>query len=208
MTSKDVTKAIQAKSDQLNADDLIGGPITIKVTDVNVQTGDQPIAVSYAGDNGRPWKPCKTAARCLAAIWGANAAQWVGMSCTIYNDPTVTWAGAAVGGIRVSHMEGLDKPRSLQLAKTRGKKGAVTIQPLRIETTTTDDTPAPDNTAALKAARDAAKKGSEVFRKWWTDNADMRDAAKTIMDELKKTASDADAAMVPDSDDNADEVPL
>lgn len=205
MTSKDVTKAIQAKSDQLNADDLVGGPITIKITDVNVQTGDQPIAVSYEGDNGRPWKPCKTAARCLAAIWGANAAQWVGMSCTIYNDPTVTWAGAAVGGIRVSHMEGLDKPRSLQLAKTRGKKGAVTIQPLRIENTTTpDDTPEPDNTAALKAARDAAKKGSEVFRKWWTDNSDMRDAAKTIMDELKKTAADADAAMVPDDD----EVPM
>lgn len=204
MTSKDVTKAIQAKSDQLNADDLIGGPITINITDVNVQTGDQPIAVSYAGDNGRPWKPCKTAARCLAAIWGANAAQWVGMSCTIYNDPTVTWAGAAVGGIRVSHMEGLDKPRSLQLAKTRGKKGAVTIQPLHIETTKPDDMPAPDNTAALKAARYAAKKGSEVFRKWWTDNADMRDAAKTIMDELKETAAKVDAAMVQDDD----EVPM
>jgi hypothetical protein len=201
--SKDVTKAIQARSDQLNADDLIGGPITIKITDVNVHTGDQPIAVSYAGDNGRPWKPCKTAARCLAAIWGPNAAEWVGLSCTIYNDPTVTWAGAAVGGIRVSHMVGLDKPRSLQLAKTRGKKGAVTIKPLAVET----DTPpadAPDNTAALKAARDAAKKGSEVFRKWWTDNAGMRDAAKTIIKELQKTASDADAAMLPPDD----EVPM
>lgn len=202
MTSKDVTKAIQAKSDQLNADDLVGGPITIKITDVDVRSTDQPIQISYEGDGGRPWRPCKTAARCLAAIWGKNAAQWVGMSCTIYNDPTVTWAGAAVGGIRVSHMEGLDKPRSLQLAKTRGKKGAVTIQPLRIETTTPDNTPAPDNAAALKSARDAAKKGSEVFRKWWTDNADMRDAAKTIMDDLKKTASDADAAMVPDDDES------
>jgi hypothetical protein len=100
-------------------------------------------------------------------------------------------------------MVGLDKPRSLQLAKTRGKKGAVTIKPLAVET----DTPpadAPDNTAALKAARDAAKKGSEVFRKWWTDNAGMRDAAKTIIKELQKTASDADAAMLPPDD----EVPM
>lgn len=200
---KDVTKAIQARSDQLNADDLIGGPITIKITDVDVRGGDQPIQVSYEGDGGRPWRPCKTAARCLAAIWGPNAAEWVGLSCTIYNDPAVTWAGAAVGGIRVSHMVGLDKPRSLQLAKTRGKKGAVTIKPLAVETET-PPAAAPDNTAALKAARDAANKGSEVFRKWWTDNADMRDAAKTIIKELQELAAKADAAMVPDDD----EVPM
>lgn len=201
--SKDVTKAIQAKSDQLNADDLVGGPITIKITDVDVTAGDQPIQISYEGDNGRPWRPCKTAARCLAAIWGSNAAQWVGMSCTIYNDPTVTWAGAAVGGVRVSHMEGLDKPRSLQLAKTRGKKGAVTIQPLQVSTTT-PDTPPPDNTAALQSARDAAKTGSEGFRAWWKENADKRAAANEIMDELKKTAADADAALAGDDD----EIPL
>lgn len=200
--SKDVTKVIQAKSDQLNADDIVGGPITIKVTDVDVRGGDQPIQIFYEDDGGRPWRPCKTAARCLAAIWGANAANWVGLSCTLYNDPTVTWAGAQVGGIRVSHMEGLDKPRVLQLAKTRGKKGAVTIQPLEV----TPQAPAPDNTAALTEARDAAKTGSDGFRAWWKDNADKRSAAGEIMDELKKLASDADAAMVPDVDD--DEVPL
>jgi len=132
--TKDVTKAIQAKSDQLNADDLVGGPITIRVRDVDVKsTTEQPIAVFYDGDDNKPWRPCKTAARCLAAVWGSNAAQWIGMHCTIYNDPTVTWAGAAVGGIRVSHMEGLDKPRQLNLAKTRGKKSIVTIQPLHID---------------------------------------------------------------------------
>ena len=201
--SKDVSQAIQAKSDQLNADDIVGGPITIKITDVDVRGGEQPIQIFYHGDNGRPWRPCKTAARCLAAVWGSNAANWVGLSCTIYNDPTVTWAGAQVGGIRVSHMEGLDKPRSLQLAKTRGKKGAVTIQPL---TVTTPHEPQQDNTAALQSAREAANTGSDGFRAWWKDNADKRAAAQEIMDELKKLASDADAAMVPDVDD--DEVPL
>lgn len=201
--SKDVTKVIQAKSDQLNADDLLGGAITIKVTDVDVRGGDQPIQVFYEGDGGRPWRPCKTAARCLAAIWGANASNWVGLSCTIYNDPTVTWAGAQVGGIRVSHMEGLDKPRSLQLAKTRGKKGSVTIKPLDVLAPTE---PKRDNSTALQAAREVAKKGSEAFREWYKSNADMREDAKTIMDELKVLAAKADAAMVPDIND--DEIPL
>lgn len=179
--NKDVTKAIQAKSDQLNADDIIGGAITIKIRDVVVKDGDQPISIFYDGDNNRPWKPCKTAARCLAAIWGANANQWVGMSCTIFNDPTVTWAGAAVGGIRVSHMEGLEKPRSLQLAKTRGKKGAVTIQPLQV-TPVADVDPAP----ILQSARDAAKQGRDVFMAWWRDNKQHHDIANGIMDELKQ----------------------
>lgn len=196
--TKDVSKAIQAKSDQLNADDLIGGPITIKITDVDVQTSEQPIGISYEGDNKRPWRPCKTAARCLAAIWGSNAAQWVGMHCTIYNDPTVTWAGAAVGGIRVSHMEGLDKPRSLQLAKTRGKKGAVTIQPLVINKT---DTPPVDNEPILQAARDAANKGKDEFLKWWGANKSDQAIVKPIMDELKQLASDFDAKSAPVDDD-------
>ncbi|MGR3315417.1 hypothetical protein [Roseovarius indicus] len=129
----DITSAIRPKSDQLNADDLLTGPRTIRIRDVQVSTGEQPVSIFYDGDDGRPWKPAKSALRVLAAIWGPNAAKWIGMSCTLYNDEAVTWAGVAVGGIRVSHMEGLSKPRTLQLTKTRGKKAAVTIQPLTVE---------------------------------------------------------------------------
>ena len=192
----DVTQAIQAKSDQLNADDLIGGPITVKITSVSVIAGEQPISISYDGDNKRPWKPSKTSARCLAAIWGANANQWVGMHCTLYNDPTVTWAGAAVGGVRVSHMEGIDKPRTLQLAKTRGKKQGVTIQPLHI-------TPVEkiDPTPILEEARVEAGKGRELFLAWWAANKDKHETAKPIMDELKQIAAKADAG----NEDNSEE---
>lgn len=184
MSDKDVSKAIQAKSDQLNADDLISGPITIRIRDVDVKsTTEQPVSVFYDGDDGKPWKPCKTATRCLAAIWGPNATKWTGMHCTIYNDPTVTWAGAAVGGIRVSHMEGIDKPRTLNLAKTRGKKGIVTIQPLSIKDDPQEDI---DTDAILSEAREVANKGRDSFNSWWKDNPDKREIVKPIMEELKK----------------------
>ena len=130
MTTIDITKAIAPKSDQLNADDLLAGPRTIRIRDVQVSVGEQPVSVFFDNDEGRPWKPSKTAMRCLASIWGANAAKWIGMRVTLYNDESVTWAGAAVGGIRVSAIEGISAPRTLQLTKTRGKKVAVTIQPL------------------------------------------------------------------------------
>ena len=177
----DVTQAIAPKSDQLNADDLIN-PRTIRITEVKVQaTPEQPIWINFEGDTGRPWKPCKTSARCLASIWGTQSAQWIGMSCTIYNDPTVTWGGAAVGGIRVSHMEGIDSPRTLQLTKTRGKKGAVIIQPLtikpRVEVSALD---------AQTAARNAARQGKASFAAWWKSNPDARDLVKPILAELQE----------------------
>lgn len=193
----DVTQVIQAKSDQLNADDLMQ-PRTIRITGVKVQAiPEQPIWVSFEGDNGRPWKPCKTAARCLAAIWGTQSAQWVGMSCTIYNDPTVTWGGAAVGGIRVSHMEGIDAPRTLQLTKTRGKKGAIIIKPFRVDASPKPDVATPD---AMDAARQAARGGKASFAAWWKANPDSHAAVMGIKDELAKLRDDAEAAKVVNDD--------
>jgi hypothetical protein len=191
LDNKDVTKAIEPKSDQLNVDSLITGPRTIRIRDVAVNsTAEQPIWVYFDGDDGKPWKPCKTSSRCLASIWGANAAQWVGMSCTIYNDPSVTWGGAAVGGIRVSHMEGIDAPRTLQLTKTRGKKSAVTIQPLRVSSVKTTE-PVQD---FKDDARSAARQGKDAFNAWWKANPDKRDNVKPIMDELKSLVEKASVA--------------
>lgn len=191
----DVTKAIEAKSDQLNSADLLE-PRTIKITDVTVKGGEQPISIHFEGDDGKPWKPSKTSARCLALVWGANASQWIGMSCTVYNDPTVTWAGAAVGGIRVSHMEGIDKPVTLMLTKTRGKKGATVIQPLKLEAvghrgSELPDLPQPDEPAVLQAASDAARNGKDAFNQWWKDNESLRNIVRPMLDDLKKLVEES-----------------
>lgn len=162
----DVTKAIEPKSDQLNADDLLTGSRTIRIREVKVSHGqEQPVWIYFDGDNNKPWKSSKTGTRTLAAIWGPDASKWIGLSCTIYCDPDVTWGGAKVGGIRVSHMEGLTAPRTLMLTKTRGKKGATVIKPLEVVTTP----PAPTiNRAALQAEAEAAKDmNADDKRKWW-----------------------------------------
>jgi len=65
----DLTKTIEAKSDQLNADDLIGNSRTIKIKGVKVIAGDQPVVISYEGDEGKPWKPCKGMRRIMAGLW-------------------------------------------------------------------------------------------------------------------------------------------
>lgn len=164
----DVTRLIQAKSDQQNAEDYIAGPRTIKIRDVVLNgAAEQKISVYFDGDDNKPWKPCKSAARCLAAVWGADASKWIGLSCTIYCDPTVTWGGAAVGGIRVSHMEGLDKPRPLMLSKARGKKAAVTIHPLKVEAEQVVQPQPTIDRDKLRTDMEAVSNDPAAKREWW-----------------------------------------
>jgi len=118
------------KGDQLNSEQLLNGPMTITVTGVARGSDDQPIIIHYKGENGRPYKPCKTMRKVLIFAWGEDGNQWVGRSMTLFNDLSVKWAGVAVGGIRISHMTHIDREISLQLTATRGKKEPFIIKML------------------------------------------------------------------------------
>lgn len=129
----DMSRFVEAKSDQLNADDLIGAPRTITITRVTGSDGDQPVSIHYEGDGGKPFKPCKTMRRVLLAVWGRNAAEYVGRSMTIYRDDSVTFGGLNVGGIRISHMSHIDKKTVVVVMKTKGKKAGIEVNPLVAE---------------------------------------------------------------------------
>lgn len=127
-TAEEVRASIVPKSDQLNADDLITGPITVTITKVRRGDREQPITVEIEGH--RPYKPCKSMRRVLVAVYTDDPSKWIGQRITLYCDPTVMWGGVKVGGIRISHMTGLDAPRPFLLTTTRGKKADVTIYPI------------------------------------------------------------------------------
>lgn len=126
----DISHTIVPKSDQLNAEQLLLGPLTITVTRVTVGAGEeQPVSVYYEGDKGRPFKPCKTMRKLLAFAWGADASRWPGRAMTLYNDPAVKFGGEEVGGIRISHMTDLPQPTlKASLTATRGKKAAFVVK--------------------------------------------------------------------------------
>lgn len=131
MNIDSIRRAMQAKSDQLNAEDLLAGPRTIRISGGVEKEGR--IRLNFDGDQGRPWVLSKTALRVLAASWGDDPSKWIGLSCTVFCDETVVYGGKEVGGIRVSHVEGIQAPRSLNLTVTRGKKKEHVIQPLVVE---------------------------------------------------------------------------
>lgn len=130
----DMTNTIAPKSSQLNSDDLIAGPITIKITKVaRANEAEQPIAVSFEGDGGKPYMPCKSMRRVMVAVWGPDASQYTGRAMTLFRDPEVTWGGMAVGGIRISHMTHMDALVVLALTATKKARKPYRVLPLAIE---------------------------------------------------------------------------
>lgn len=125
----DIRKATMAKSDQMNADDLLAGPITGAITNVRAGNKEQPVQIDLDCWHV-PYKPCKSMIRVLAACWGDNAKDWHGRSMTLYNDPEVVYGGIKVGGIRISHLSHLESDMTISLTKTRGKKAPFMVRRL------------------------------------------------------------------------------
>lgn len=119
----DMTAVIAPKSDQINADDLIAGPRTITVSSVEIRPGtEQPVSIFFEGDDGKPYRPCKSMSRVLVSAWGPDAKAYVGRAMTLYRDPSVTWGGMEVGGIRISHLSHVERDMSMALTATKGKR--------------------------------------------------------------------------------------
>lgn len=134
MTTESLRDTIEPKSDQLNADDLIGTTKTIKVTGVSRGSGsDQPIVVNHEGDNGRPFKPCKSMRRVLIFAWGDDGRDWIGKSMTLYCDQDVKFGGVKVGGIRISHLSHIQSAISMSLTATRGKRSPYSVDMLTVK---------------------------------------------------------------------------
>ena len=161
----DMRDTIIPKSNQLNADDLIGGAITVTISAVaRASTAEQPIAVSYQGDNGKPYFPCKMMRRVMVTAWGVDAAEYVGRSMTLFRDPKVLWGGVQVGGIRISHLSHIDGPLVLALAESKTVRRPFRVLPLVLDTPTP---PKADRALALKddlvARVDAAADGPALY---------------------------------------------
>lgn len=130
---KKLSDTIVPKSDQLNADDLIVGPIDVSITGVRRgESKEQPINLDI--DGGRmPYRPCKSMRRVLIALWGDDGHVWIGRRLRLYSDPSVMYGGVKVGGIRISHASHIDGKRSMMLTTTRSKRAEYVVHPMPSE---------------------------------------------------------------------------
>lgn len=125
----DISKALVAKSDQLNASDLTGAPIVATIAAVRRGDATKPVIIDLEGMDGRPWKPSKGMLRVIAHGWGVESDAWVGRSVKLVNNPEVIYAGEKVGGVEVIAMSNIDKDFTIpvRISQKKVKQHTVTV---------------------------------------------------------------------------------
>ncbi len=126
----DLTASIVPRSDQLNADDLIGGPLTVTIADVKQGTTEQPVNVELIEYPGRAYRPSKSMRRVMVACWGPETSSYKGRQLTLFRNPDIKFGGEKVGGIEISHASHIDKPVVIALTRTRGRRTDFKVEPL------------------------------------------------------------------------------
>lgn len=125
----DITHTLQAKSDQLNAVDL-AKPQDFIIVSARVVSGDQPLVIELQGQEGRPWKPSKGMRRVIAKLWGTESDDYIGRTVRLFNEPSVTWAGKAVGGIEIAGMSDITEAARVAVTTSRGKFKTIIVEKL------------------------------------------------------------------------------
>lgn len=129
--SMDISSTIQPDSTQINADDLISQPITITVESVSKGNAEQPVNINTIETPGRAYRPSKTMRKLIVHAWGADASQYVGRRLTLFRNPDIMFGKEKVGGIEISAMSHIDKPISVSLTVSRGRKRTFKVDVLQ-----------------------------------------------------------------------------
>jgi hypothetical protein len=214
---------IAPKSDQLNADDLLGGrSMTITIIRVSANPGcaEQPISINFEGDNGKPYKPCKSMRRVLVSLWGSDGSKYIGRRLTLYRDDKVKFGGVEVGGIRISHMSDVAETVTIALTASKAQRKPFTVQPLTTPDAKPGTASAPSSEAAkilkercdvllatyeacrTKDAFDAAEKTRGEL--WKAASADTKRALKAASEGAAKRIAEAPKAEEPEQPDRGD----
>ena len=185
---------IVPKADQLNADQLLNAELPITVSSVTLSASpDQPLSIHYDGENGRPFKPCKTMRKALIALWGEDGNAWIGRTMVLYCDPKVKWAGEEVGGIRIKALSHIDCDKILSLTETRGKKAKVKIMKFTPENNAAYISAPFDKAVCLASLKQAAQKGTaDLLAVWNTLTKEAKTAVKDDMPAIKTEAAKHD----------------
>lgn len=176
----DMAESIAPRSDQINADDLIVGPMTVTIVDVTQGNPEQPVNVVTKETPGRPYKPSKSMRRVMVAAWDRDSTAYIGQRMTLYRNEKIRFGRDEVGGIEISHMTGLDADLKVSLTATRGKKRLHTVKPLAA--------PAPYKPSRDFIAEVQAAESTDAKRSVWSD-AVADGADENYLEQIKKAGS-------------------
>jgi len=210
-TTTDMSQVIVPRSDQINADDLIAGPMNITIRDVRISGGqEQPVSIFFEGSD-KAFRPCKSMSRVLVQGWGPDSSKYVGRSLTLYRDASVKWAGMEVGGIRISHMSHIESEKLMMLTATNGSRKPHKVKPLVIEQAGDPARDAADKIIAnIERAPDLEKldayiggKPSTVIEDWDEDRPDLAQSVRAALTARREALAPGEGGEAADTDEPA-----
>lgn len=104
--------------------------ITIQKVDKKLDDPSGQTAWIHYGDPKKTYKPGLSMRRVLIAVYGNDLRGWLNKRITLFRDPEVPFGSAKVGGVRISHMSGIDEPRTIMIATKKGTRKPYTVLPL------------------------------------------------------------------------------
>ena len=103
ITKEDLAASIEARSEQIDADNLISGPVDVTIKAVTKgPSNEQPIQIVLQ-ETPLFYRPNKTFRRALIGCFGDDASNWIGMRLRLARDANVMFGGVKVGGTIVTH---------------------------------------------------------------------------------------------------------
>ena len=126
----DITPYSAPGGDEFSFMDVADKPRIVKIVAVT-RSNDMKrgLNIVLEGFEDRPWKPGKNMQRVLH-LWGTRSSQLVGHRLRLYGDPEVTYGKEKPGGVRISHMDGIDEVKTVPVRFKRGKSSAYVVRPL------------------------------------------------------------------------------
>lgn len=157
--------ALEAKSDQINAIDLIGGPQTFTIESVSHGTPEQPMNIHLVESPGKAYRPSRTMRRFMAETWGWPPTTWAGKRLTVYRNPKTRFGKDEVGGIEISHVSDISAPMTFVLPGAKGARPkSWTAQPL------VESAPEVPSDVIETATKAQAEGNLEAYKQWLVDN--------------------------------------
>lgn len=216
ISREDFASTTQAKSDQMNAVDLVGGPVAYRITGIKM-TGspDQPVSISVDGHR-QPWKPSKTFRRVLLLLWpDTSPEEWIGRDVVLWCDPEIKWAGEKVGGIAISHASHISERKVFALAESKSKRKTIVVEPFHaVDATAQSADPIfwPDESFAKRLAAaqpkiDSGELTTEAFIATLEKRAPMTAGQKARVKPTPAPVIDDDEPPQYDGDNVFDDIP-
>lgn len=155
-----ITDALKAKSDQINALDLVGGDLLGTIIRVEYfHERDQKVDV-YLDNNPLPWRPSKGMLRVMSYYWTDEIDCWVGKRVNLYFEKTVLWAGKPDGGIRIKGLSDIPASEEVRVKEARNKSVVYRIEKLQN---------VPISEKKKVTLKDEIAEKAEIYAKWCKD---------------------------------------